>query len=103
MVGRVVWSEEALDDNDAIAAYMARDSMTHARRFVSEVFCLVDLLVTQPRMGRMVPELRQDHIREHFIYSYRVVYEIEGADIHVLAVIHGKRLLDSVGERFNLP
>ena len=103
MVGRVVWSEEALDDIDAIAAYMARDSMTHARRFVSEVFCLVDLLATQSRMGRLVPELRQDHIHEHFIYSYRVVYEIKGADIHVLAVIHGKRLLDSVGERFNLP
>jgi hypothetical protein len=50
---------------------MARDSMTHARRFVSEVFCLVDLLVTQPRMGRMVPELRQDRIREHFVYSYK--------------------------------
>ena len=60
MVGRVVWSEEALDDIDAIAAYMARDSMTHARRFVSEVFCLVDLLVTQPRMGRLVLELRQE-------------------------------------------
>ena len=103
MVGRVVWSEEALDDIDAIAAYIARDSITHARRFVSEVVRLVDLLVTQSRMGRMVPELRQDHIREHFIYSYRVVYEIKGADIHVLAVIHGKRLLDSVGERFNLP
>ena len=83
---------------------MTRHSMTHARRFVFEVVRLVDLLVTQPRIGRMVPELCQDHIREHFIYSYRVVYEIKGADIDVLAVIHGKkRLLDSVGERFNLP
>ena len=30
-------------------------TLTHARRFVSEVFDVADLLVTQPRMGRMVP------------------------------------------------
>jgi len=103
MAGQVIWSEEALDDVDAIAAYIARDSVTHARRFVSEVFDIADLLVTQPRMGRMVPELRQDRVREHFIYSYRVLYEIQGEDLHVLAVIHGKRLLESVAERFDPP
>ena len=66
-----------------------------------EVLDLADLLVTQPRMGRRVPELRQDRVREHFIYSYRVVYEIQGEDLQVLAVIHGKRLLESVAERFD--
>ncbi len=35
MAGGVVWSEEALDDIDAIAAYIARDSVTHARQFAS--------------------------------------------------------------------
>jgi plasmid stabilization system protein ParE len=103
MAGRVIWSQEGLDDIDAIAAYIARDSITHARRFVSEAFDLADLLLTQPRMGRIVPELRQDRVREHFIYSYRILYEIEGEDLHVLAVIHGKRLLESVAERFDQP
>ncbi|MEA3275335.1 MAG: type II toxin-antitoxin system RelE/ParE family toxin [Pseudomonadota bacterium] len=51
-------------------------------------------------MGRVVPELGQDNIREHFIYSYRVIYEIQNEDLHVLAVIHGKRLLESVADRF---
>ena len=51
----------------------------------------------------MVPELRQDRVREHFIYSYRVFCEIQGEDLHVLAVIHGKRLLESVAERFDPP
>ena len=53
-------------------------------------------------MGRRVPELRQDRVREQFIYSYRIVYEIQGEDLQVLAVIHGKRLLESVAERFDL-
>jgi len=51
-------------------------------------------------MGRVVPELGHSTIREHFIYSYRIVYRIHGDDIHVLAVIHGKRLLDTVMDRF---
>jgi toxin ParE1/3/4 len=100
MAGQVIWSVEALDDVDAIAAYIARDSLTQARRVVSEAFDLSDLLLTQPMMGRVVPELRQKHIREQFIYIYRLVYEIQGEDIHVLAVIHGKRLLESIGDRF---
>lgn len=42
-------------------------------------------------------------MREHFIYSYRILYEIQGEDLHVLAVIHGRRLLESVAERFDQP
>jgi plasmid stabilization system protein ParE len=69
MAGQVIWSEEALDDVDAIAAYIARDSVTHARRFVSEVFDVTDLLVTQPRMGRMVRERGSDHGFREFAHT----------------------------------
>ncbi|WP_366929511.1 type II toxin-antitoxin system RelE/ParE family toxin [uncultured Thiodictyon sp.] len=53
-----------------------------------------ELFLTQPLMGRVVQELTNPAIREHFIYSYRVIYQVAGEDVHVLAVIHGKRLLD---------
>jgi toxin ParE1/3/4 len=69
MAGDVIWALEALDDIDAIARYIARDSQTQARRVVSEVLDLAELLVTQPSMGRVVPELGHSAIREHFIYS----------------------------------
>lgn len=39
-------------------------------------------------------------MRERFVYSYRLIYELQDESIHVLAVIHGKRLLESV-ERFS--
>jgi plasmid stabilization system protein ParE len=99
MAGDVIWALEALDDIDAIASYIARDSTIHASRVASEIFDLGELLLTQPMMGRIVPELSDDLIREHFIYSYRVIYQISGEDIHVLAVIHGKRLLESIADR----
>lgn len=45
-----------------------------------------------PRMGRKVPELNEDTLRELGVYSYRVIYEINSDSlIHVLAVIHKRR------------
>ena len=41
--------------------------------------------------GRIVPELRDDSIREIFVYSYRLVYRIEDDQISILALIHGRR------------
>ena len=38
-------------------------------------------------------------VRERFVYSYRIIYEIRGAEIEILAVIHGRRLLESIEDR----
>ena len=53
-----------------------------------------------PLAGRAVPELRDAQVRERFLYSYRVIYEVRPDRIEVLAVLHGRRLLESIGERF---
>lgn len=44
-------------------------------------------------MGRVVPELGIDTIRELSLYSYRILYEIRGHGVFVLAVIHKRREL----------
>lgn len=97
----VVWSEEVLDDIDALADYIARDSVFYAQQVVDAILDLGDSLVTQPTRGRVVPELNDTAIRELFVYSYRMLYEIreDEREIHLLAVLHGKRLLSSL-ERF---
>jgi len=101
MAQAVVWSLEALDDIDSIAEYINRDSLYHAQHVVESLFDLSDSLSEQPESGRIVPELHDPHVRERFIYSYRLIYELKDNDIHILGVIHGKRLLESV-ERFGL-
>jgi addiction module RelE/StbE family toxin len=97
---RLVWSDAALEDIDEIAEYIHRDSPHYAQRVVEELFAATDLLPEQPRLGRVVPELGQQNIRERFVYSYRLIYEIHATELHILAVIHGKRLLESVEDRF---
>ena len=42
-------------------------------------------------MGKTVPELGNEAIRELSLYSYRIMYEIREANIVVLAVIHKRR------------
>lgn len=96
MAQTLIWSHEALDDVDHIAEYISRDSRYHAQRVVEYLFDLADELPAHPKLGRIVPELADPHVRERFLYSYRLIYELTDEAIHVLAVIHGKRLLESV-------
>jgi toxin ParE1/3/4 len=100
MAAELIWSDEALDDIDAIAQFIARDSTHHARRVVDMLFELGEVIATHPLAGRVVPELNDTNVRERFLYSYRVIYAIGEARIAVLAVLHGRRLLESIGERF---
>lgn len=100
MAQTLSWSNEALDDVDRIAEYISRDSRYHAQQVVERLFDLADELPAHPRLGRIVPELADPNVRERFLYSYRLIYEIEDDTIHVLAVIHGKRLLESI-DRFS--
>ena len=100
MAQAVIWSQESLDDINSIAEYISRDSLYHAQQVVENIFERGDNLPEQPESGRKVPELDNAFVRECFIYSYRLIYEIKDTEIHILGVIHGKRLLESV-ERFN--
>ena len=47
-----------------------------------------------PRPGRVVPEFGDDQIRELLAYSYRIIYRVLEREVLIVAVVHGKRLLD---------
>jgi plasmid stabilization system protein ParE len=100
MAVEVAWSPEAIEDIESIASYIERDSPFYAKAVVQKIVDLGRTLPRFPEMGRVVPELEDPAIRERFAYSFRVIYRIEADRILVIAVIHGRRLLDSVGGRF---
>lgn len=53
-----------------------------------------------PHAGRVVPELGDEAIREHFVYSYRVIYQArDNNTVFVTAVVHGKRMLEPAAGR----
>jgi toxin ParE1/3/4 len=90
----VVWSPRAVDDVETIAAYIALDSEFYAASVVRVILEKARKLSVFPFAGRVVPEFGDDAIREVFAYSYRIVYRIDGNEITIAAVIHGKRILE---------
>jgi addiction module RelE/StbE family toxin len=100
MAANIIWSEQALDDIDAIAEYISRDSPFYAQRVAEEILDLATSIAEQPKIGRIVPELKHESVRERFIYSYRIIYEIRSSQVEIIAVIHGRRLLESIEDRF---
>ncbi|MDO9101310.1 MAG: type II toxin-antitoxin system RelE/ParE family toxin [Candidatus Nitrotoga sp.] len=97
---RIEWSSEATEDIEGIAEFISRDSEFYARAVVSKILSVSRALADFPHIGRAVPELGDENIRERFVYSYRLVYRIEQEKILVVAVVHGKRLLEPISNRF---
>ena len=62
---------------------------------IQEIVAKTGALTDFPEMGRVVPEISDQNIRELIVYSYRLVYEISAGGIEVLAIIHGRRDFDS--------
>jgi len=91
---RVSWSPAALDDVDAIAEYIHRDSPAYANAVVNKLLEAARNLAAFPDAGRIVPELNDDTLRERFVYSYRLIYRVQGSEVLVVAVVHGRRLLE---------
>jgi len=88
------------EDLESIAEYIARGSEFYARAVVSKILEISRNIQDFPLIGRVVPEIGNERIRERFVYSYRLVYRIEEKRILIVAVIHGKRLFESIAERF---
>lgn len=87
----VRWSVPAKNDLKKIFDYLAKDSKYYAKKVTNEIVDKTILLNKFPQMGRIVPEINELNIREFFIYSYRLIYEIENNNIEILAIVHGKR------------
>lgn len=95
----VRWSPEATEDLEAIAEYIGRNSEYYARAVVTEILSISRSTSEFPLIGRIVPEIGDERIRERFIYSYRMVYRVDSVKVLIVAVIHGKRLLENIAER----
>ena len=88
----VRWSDQAKADLRAIHNFIARDSTHYAKKVAQDVVEKTDTLVDLSRLGRVVPELGDENVREVPAYSYRILYEIKTDDeIVVLAIIHKRK------------
>jgi addiction module RelE/StbE family toxin len=92
---KVVWTEPALADLEAIWEHIAADVPEHARRMVGRLLDAVEPLEDLPRMGRHIPEAEEPNLRELIVESYRIMYRVRPERVDILAVVHGSRDLGS--------
>ncbi|MFB3894017.1 MAG: type II toxin-antitoxin system RelE/ParE family toxin [Phycisphaerae bacterium] len=90
-MGKVIWTQPALDDLKNIVSYIAEDSPTYAEDFGLQLVDASMRLGEHPRMGRVVPELHSEGIRELIRGNYRIIYQVGGDVAYIVAVIHANR------------
>jgi plasmid stabilization system protein ParE len=95
---RVAWSPEALEDVEAIAAYISRDSAFYASAVVERMLATARNLAYFPFSGPVVTEINDEAVRERLVYSYRLIYRVnaEECKVTIAAVIHGRRLMTPI-------
>ncbi len=91
MARTLVWSPEAIEDIQAIAAYIERDSPWYARAVTSKLVETAESIPEYPELGRLVPEIGDPAIRERLVHRYRIIYRLEPARVLIAAVVHGRQ------------
>ncbi|MCK4664821.1 MAG: type II toxin-antitoxin system RelE/ParE family toxin [Bacteroidales bacterium] len=93
---RIIWTDQSIVDIDNIAEFIAKDSERYAKIQAERFFDRVEILISHPFAGRIVPEINNKTIRELIIGNYRIIYKIISKyQINILTIHHSRRLLSN--------
>ena len=93
------WTETTTQDLQEAAEFIGRDSRFYAAGLVRETRAAARSLRTFAARGRVVPELGAVDIREIFVGSYRLIYQVTDDRVFILSFVHGARYLTALWER----
>lgn len=91
-MARIIWTEPALQDLDAIADYISLDKPAAASRFVQQVFQRIEQLATHPKSGVVPAELKGTEYRQLVIPPVRIFYRVKKEIVYIVFVMRGERL-----------
>lgn len=86
---RVTSTQPAKADILRIRLRIAQDNPRAADKWVRAIRDRVRLAGRSPRLGRKVPELNRDDVREGIVGNYRIVYRIKAPIVEILRVFEG--------------
>ena len=93
MAIRIVWTQTASSDLQAIVRYITSDNPDAARHIAERILDQIEGAAGFPLSGRVVPEKQDDSMREKILNPYRIVYTVDETDsaIHVVRIWHAAR------------
>ena len=83
---KIIWTNCALNDLEDIAEYIARDSEKYAKVTIEGILQETKLLEKQPLIGRIVPEINNEKIREVIKGNFRIIYEYDKPKVNILTI-----------------
>jgi toxin ParE1/3/4 len=92
-MAELIWSPRSLKDLEIIYEYIQQDSIEMARAFVNELIQVAIEIPEFPYLGRLVPELNKDQIREKIYKNYRIIYRIKNGNAELITFLHQSRRL----------
>ena len=99
-MARVHLTEQAQNELDAVIEYYDRiGADDFAEVFEEKVIKKIRPLEQFPRMGRLVPEIGDEAIREVLYRNYRIVYVVDQDDeeVDVLTIFHSSQQFGALG------
>lgn len=90
---KVHWTEHAITRLKLIETHIAEDSPEIGKAVSFGLLTESRKLAELPFYGRVVPEYKQDSIREILKRPYRIIYRLNNEQIDVLTVMHYRQLL----------
>ena len=100
---KILWTKEALLRLQEIEDYISKDNPAIAIEFVDKLITVAETLTDNPELGRVIPELSLEKIRELLYKNYRIVYLIKKNSIYILTVFEGHQLLNKEEITNSLP
>ena len=76
MAEKVIWSAIVRKDLRNIATYLAEDRRSLVAEYYLQLIEFAESAGDFPRLGRVVPELENENVREILRSPYRIIYEI---------------------------
>ena len=96
-MAKIIWSNLAMEDLRNIYEFISKNSVRYADSLVERIIERVDILETHPFIGRKVPEIANDSIRELIEGNYRIIYRLESEKrVAIVRVHHGAKPLKKV-------
>jgi toxin ParE1/3/4 len=94
-MAKVIWTQRSLTDLKSIAEFISLDSIKYASLTIERLIDVTSYLETNPKIGRMVPEMKKHtKIREIIFGNYRIIYKITSTEtVHILTVHHSSKHL----------
>jgi toxin ParE1/3/4 len=97
---RIVWAPTAVSDLDGILNYIAARSGPDAALGVfSKMAKRIDTLSHQPLHCRIVPELKENGIRDYrelIVTPYRVFFQLRGKSVGIVGILDARRDLEEI-------